>query len=138
MLAPLAAHAQSASLAVIPDGTYATQAWHGERPGDGFVYVLGPAGRPRGMLFQPHVRDLGVLQRDEAVRLVQARAEGEHAEIVVEPVRAASGEVVAYVVRPADIQLTARFNGSGGFTLYARGGHSTIESCGGGGGAGGM
>ena len=99
--------------------------------------MLGVAGRPRGTLFQPRVRDLGVLQRDDVVRAVQARADAKHAEVVVEPVRTASGEVVAYVVRPADIQLTARFNGSGGYTLYARGGHSTTESGGGGGGAGG-
>lgn len=94
------------------------------------------AGRPRGTLFQPRVRDLGVLPRDEVVRAVQVRADAERVDIVVEPIRAATGEVVAYVVRPADIQLTARFNGTGGYTLYARGGHSTIES-GGSGGAGG-
>ena len=94
--------------------------------------MLGVGGRGRGALFQPRVRDLGVLQRDDVVRAVQARADAEHAEIVVEPVRVACGEVVAYVARPADIHITARFDGSGAYTLYARGGHSTIESCGGG------
>jgi len=94
-------------------------------------------GRPRGTLFQPRVHDLGMLQRNDVMRAVQARADAEHADLVVEPVRAASGELLAYAVRPSDVQLTARFNRDGAYTLYVRGGHSPIESCGGGGAGGG-
>lgn len=103
------------------------------------MYVLTVAGMPRGTLFQPRVRDLGTLSREEIVRAVRARVPDDQAaaEIVVEPIRTASGDILAYVVRPRDVHLSAKFNGTGSYTLYLRGGRSTAESGGGGGGAGG-
>jgi hypothetical protein len=140
LLVPVLAHAQpDASLAALPDGTYATQAWLGDRASDGFVYLLGVTGRPHGTLWEPRVRDLGVLPRAQIVRAVRARVPDERAasELVVEPIRGRSGEVLAYAVRSRDVQLSARFNGDGGYTIYLRGGRGTAESGGGGSGGGG-
>ena len=142
-LFPIAASAQptrdGGALAALPDGAYATQAWFGDRAGDGFAYLLGVTGRAPGTLFQPRVQNLGVLQRDDVVRAVRMRLPDERAaaEIVVEPIRNGSGDILAYVVRPRDVHLSAKFNGTGGYTLYLRGERSTAESGGGGGGAGG-
>jgi hypothetical protein len=103
------------------------------------VYLLTVTGQPRGTLFQPRVRDLGRLSRDEIVRAVRARVPDDRAAagVVVEPIRAAAGDVLAYVVRPADLQLSTTFTGPGGYTVYVRGGRSAAESGGGGAGGGG-
>lgn len=144
-LVPLGAGAQSdrldGVLASLPEGAFATQVWHFDQASRGFVYLLGVTGRPRGTVYQPAVRDLGVLERADVVRALRpdvpdARAA---ANVVVDPIRNSAGDVVAYVVRHRDVLVSPAFARDGRYTLYVRLGGEPMEmGGGGGGGAGGM
>jgi hypothetical protein len=142
-LVPQFAGAQSdrldRALASIPDEAFATQAWHPDQSRQGFVYVLAVTGRPRGTVFQPSVRDLGVLQRPDLVRALRSDVPDEEAasNVVVDPVRNAAGDVVAYVVRHRAVQVSSTFARDGRYTLYVRLAGEPMEMGGGGGGGGG-
>jgi hypothetical protein len=128
------------ALATLPDGVFATHAWLADRPGQGFVYLLEIGGQPPGTLYQPYVRDLGRLARADFVRALRPLVGSDRAaaEVVVEPVRNAAGAVVAYVVRPRDVDVIPAFARDGRYTLYVRGPAEPMEMGGGGGGGGGM
>ena len=122
------------ALADLPDGAFATHAWHADRSSRGFLFLLEVSGQPHGTLYRPFVRDLGVLQRADVVRALEPLITDERA-VVVDPIRNAVGDVVAYVVRHRDVDANPAFARDGRYTLYIRGGETT-ES-GGGAGAGG-
>ena len=98
-------------------------------------------GRPRGIVYQPSARDLGVLPRAEVIRALRVDVRDERAasNVVVDPIRNSAGEVVAYVVHHRDVQVSPAFAGDGRYRLYVRLGGEPMEmGGGGGGGAGGM
>ena len=128
------------ALAVLPDGPFATQVWHPDQSRQGFVYLLGVTGQPRGTVHQPSVRDLGVLQRAEVVRALRPDVPDERAvaDVLVDPIRSSAGDVVAYVVHHRDVQVSPAFTRDGRYTLYVRRAGEPMEMGGGGGGGGGM
>ena len=138
-LAPLTAHAQpgrlESALASLPDGEFTTHEWHADRSSRGFVYLLEVTGQPHGTVYQPFVRDLGVLRRTDVVRALGPTVAGD---VVVDPIRNASGGVVAYVVRHRDVQVSPAFSGDGRYKIYVRVGETTESGGGGGAGGGGM
>jgi hypothetical protein len=142
-LGPPPARAQSGALeralASLPDGAFATQAWHADRASLGFVFLLSVTGQPRGTLFEPFVRDLGVLGHPDLVRALRESVPDERAaaDVVVDPIRNAGGAVVAYVVRPRDVQVNPAFSRDGRYKIYVRVGETTESGGGAGGGAGG-
>jgi len=83
------------------------------------------------------VRDLGVLPRAEVVRALRPDVPDERAagNVVVDPIRTSAGDVVAYVVRHRDVQVSPAFARDGRYTLYVRRTGEPMEM--GGGGAGG-
>jgi len=142
LLVPLAVCAQPSRLermlASLPDGAFATHAWYAERAGQGFVYLLEMTGQPHGTVYQPFVRDLGLLERAELARALQPVVnEAAANNVVVDAIRNSTGSIVAYVVRHRDVQVNPAFARDGHYTLYVRVGDST-ESGGAGGAGGGM
>ena len=128
------------ALATLPAGPFETQAWHPDQSSQAFVYVLAVTGRPRGKVYQPSVRDLGLLQRSDVVRAVRADAPDERAaaNVLVDPLRNSGGEPVAYVVHHRDVQVSSTFTRDGAYTVYLRRAGEPMEMGGGGGGGGGM
>ena len=126
------------ALASLPDGEFATHAWLADRPGEGFVYLLEIDGQPHGILYQPYVRDLGRLARADVARTLRLFVGGDRAagDVVVEPVRNRTGAVVAYVVRPHDVDVVLAFAGDGRYRLYVHRSSEPMEMGGGGGGGG--
>ena len=122
------------TLASLPDGDFTTHAWYADRSSRGFVYLLEVTGQPHGTVYQPFVRDLGVLRRTDVVRMLGPTVA---ADAVVDPIRNASGDVVAYVVRHHDVQVNPAFSRDGRYKIYVRVGETTESGGGAGGGAGG-